>query len=91
MKKQELKEILKPVVREICKQMHDELSYSERQSLALEFSASILASTINYNQNFDNFSTELSTLMAEFLVEGGKQIVDHKYDYDNGKSTGELL
>lgn len=91
MKKEELKKILEPILREICKQMHEELSYAERQILALEICTTIIASTINFNQDFDSFSTELSKLLSELLIEGGKQIVDHKCDYDNGKSTGEAL
>ena len=91
MKKEELKEILKPVVKEICGQMHDNLSYNEAQLLALEFATTIIASTINFNQDFDSFSNELSLLMSDLLVEGGKQIVNHKCDFDEGKANGEIL
>lgn len=91
MKKEELKKILEPILREICKQMHEELSYAERQILALEICTSIIASTINFNQDFDSFSIELSNLLSELLIEGGKQIVNHKCDFDAGKSKGERL
>lgn len=91
MKKEELKKILEPILREICKQMHKELSYAERQILALEICTNIIASTINFNQDFDSFSIELSNLLSELLIEGGKQIVNHKCDFDAGKSKGEIL
>lgn len=91
MKKEELKEILRPVVKEICSQMHDKLSYNEAQLLALEFATAILASTINFNQDIDSFSVELATLCSNLTVEGGIQIVEHKKLFDKGKSTGELL
>lgn len=92
MKKEELKEILRPVVKEICSQMHDELPNEiERQMLALEFSTAIIASTINFNQDFDSFSKELSMLMTNLIVQGGEQIVRHKSDFDKGKSKGEIL
>lgn len=91
MKKEELKEILRPVIKEICSQMHDKLSYNEAQLLALEFAAAIIASTINFNQDFDSFSAELFNLLTELLIEGGKQIVNHKCDFDAGKSKGEIL
>lgn len=91
MKKEELTKILEPIVREICKQMHEELSYAERKILALEICTSIIASTINLNQDLDSFSAELSNLLIDLLIEGGKQIVNYKCDFDAGKSKGEIL
>lgn len=71
--------------------MHDKLSYNEAQLLALEFATAILASTINFNQDIDSFSAELAMLFTNLTVQGGKQIVEHKKDFDKGKSKGEIL
>lgn len=91
MKKEELKEILRPVVKEICSQIHDNVSHNEAQLLALEFATAIIASTINFNQDIDSFSAELAILLSNLTIQGGKQIVESKKNFDNGKSTGDLL